>query len=207
MPFIRPGVTEAQIADTLTAAFRERGVEPAFSPIVGSGPNSTILHYVAKDQVVQDGELVVIDYGAAYGGYASDVTRTFPVGGTFAPEQREVYEVVLAANVAAIEAARPGATITEVDNAARTLIARAGYEDYFIHGIGHQLGIEVHDVTPDGPLVPGMVLTIEPGVYLPHRQLGVRIEDDILLTEDGSVNLTAVIPKTVVAIEAAMAGR
>jgi Xaa-Pro aminopeptidase len=205
--FIRPGVTEAEIAETLTAAFRERGVEPAFSPIVGSGSNSTILHYVAKDQVVQDGELVVIDYGAAYGGYASDVTRTFPVGGTFTPEQREVYEVVLAANLVAIEAARPGATITEVDNAARALIARAGYEDYFIHGIGHQLGIEVHDVTPDGPLVPGMVLTIEPGVYLPHRQLGVRIEDDILLTEDGSMNLTAVIPKTVAAVEAAMAGR
>jgi Xaa-Pro aminopeptidase len=207
LPFMRPGITEAQIAETLTAAFREHGAEPAFAPIVGSGPNSTVLHYAANDQVVEDGQLVVIDHGAAYGGYASDVTRTLPVSGAFTPEQRDVYEVVLEANLAGIEAARPGATITEVHDAARAVIARAGYEDYFIHGIGHQLGIEVHDVTPDGPLVPGMVLTIEPGVYLPHRQLGVRIEDDILMTEDGSANLTGVIPKTVVAIEAAMAGR
>ncbi len=207
MGFIRPGVTEAQIAETLTTAFRGYGAEPAFAPIVGCGLNGTVLHYIDNDQVVEDGEMVVIDYGAAYGGYSSDVTRTFPVGGTFTSEQRQVYEVVLEANLAGIEAARPGTTITEVHNAARAVIAKAGYEDYFIHGIGHQLGIEVHDVTPDGPLVSGMVLTIEPGVYLPHRRLGVRIEDDILLTETGSMNLTAAVPKTVAAIETAMAGR
>jgi len=205
--FIHPGVTEAQVAEVLTTGFRERGAEPAYAPVVGSGLNGTVLHYLDNDQVVKDGELIVIDYAAAYGGYASDVTRTFPADGTFTSEQREIYEVVLEANLAGIDAARPGATITDVQNAARAVIAEAGYENYFIHGIGHQLGIEVHDVTPDGPLVPGMVLTIEPGVYLPQRRLGVRIEDDILLTETGSVNLTAAIPKTVAAIEAAMAGR
>ncbi len=205
--FIHPGVTEAQVAEVLTTGFRERGAEPAYAPVVGSGLNGTVLHYLDNDQVVRDGDLIVIDYAAAYGGYASDVTRTFPADGTFTSEQRGIYEVVLEANLAGIDAARPGATITDMQNAARAVIAEAGYEDYFIHGIGHQLGIEVHDPTPDGPLVPGMVLTIEPGVYLPQRRLGVRIEDDILLTETGSVNLTAAIPKTVAAIEAAMAGR
>ncbi len=207
MRFIRPGVTEAQIAEILTTAFRQQGAEPAYAPIVGSGLNGTVLHYIDNDQVVKDGQLIVIDYAAAMGGYASDVTRTFPADGVFTPEQREVYEVVLEANLAGSEAAHPGATITDVQNAARAVIAKAGYEDHFIHGVGHQLGIEVHDVTPDGPLVEGMVLTIEPGIYLPHRRLGVRIEDDILLTETGNVNLTAAIPKTVAAIEAAMGGR
>ena len=207
MRFIRPGVTEAQIAEKLTAAFRERGAEPAYAPIVGSGLNGTVLHYVDNDQVVKEGELIVIDYAAAFGGYASDVTRTFPADGVFTSEQREIYEVVLEANLAGIEVARPGATITDVQSAARAVIAKAGYEDHFIHGVGHQLGVEVHDVTPDGPLVHGMVLTIEPGVYLPQRRLGVRIEDDILLAETGNVNLTAAIPKTVAAIEETMAGR
>lgn len=204
---IQPSVSEKEIADLLTAIFREHGAEPAYSPVVGSGVNGTVLHYLENSGVVKDGDLIVIDYAAAYGGYASDVTRTLPAGGTFAGEQRRVYEIVLDAQQAAIEAARPGATITDIDAAARTVIDNAGYADYFIHGIGHHLGIEVHDVLPDGPLQPGMVLTIEPGVYFPDRGFGVRIEDDILITETGNRDLTAAVPKTVAAIETAMSGR
>ena len=205
LSLIRPGVREGHIADSLTTAFREHGSEPAYPPIVGSGVNGTVLHYVDNDAVVEAGDLIVIDCAAAYRGYASDVSRTLPAGGTFTAEQREVYEVVLAAQLAAVAVARPGATMTEVDDAARTVIDKAGYEDFFMHGIGHPLGIEVHDVAPDGPLKPGMVLTVEPGVYLPERGFGVRIEDDILITESGHRDLTAGIPKTVPAIEEAMA--
>ncbi|MBN1628606.1 MAG: M24 family metallopeptidase, partial [Thermoleophilia bacterium] len=174
-------------------------------PIVGSGFNSTVLHYINNDQVVQAGDLIVIDYAAAFGGYASDVTRTLPANGVFTPEQRAVYEIVLGANLSAAAAARSGASAADLQNAARAVIEKAGYGDYFIHGVSHQLGLEVHDVTPDGPLVSGMVVTIEPGIYLPHEKLGVRIEDDILITDTGSMNLTAAIPKTVEDIEAAMA--
>jgi Xaa-Pro aminopeptidase len=166
-----------------------------------------VLHYCDLDQVVKDGDLIVIDCAAAYGGYASDVSRTLPAGGVFTPEQRRLYEIVLEANLAAIAAATPGATMADVHKAALRIIAEAGYEDFFIHGIGHQLGAEVHDVTPDGPLVPGMVLTIEPGIYLPDQGVGIRIEDDILVTATGNTNLTIAIPKTVDAVEAAMAGR
>jgi len=203
--FISPGVTESEIAEVLTAGFRTLDGEPAFAPIVGAGANGAVLHYEDLAQTVKDGDLIVIDYAASYGGYASDVTRTLPASGTFTPDQRELYEVVLEANLAAMRAVRPGATMTEVHNAALEVITEAGYKDDFIHGIGHQLGIEVHDVTPDGPLVPGMVLTIEPGVYLPERGLGVRIEDDVLVTETGCVDLTSAIPKTVEAVQAAMA--
>lgn len=207
LQFIRPGVTESEIAEVLTAGFRTLGGEPAFEPIVGAGANGAVLHYEDLDHTVKDGDLIVIDYAASYAGYASDVTRTLPASGTFTGEQRELYQIVLQANLAAMGAARPGATMTEVHNAALEVIAGAGYKDDFIHGIGHQLGIEVHDVTPEGPLVAGMVLTIEPGIYLPERGMGVRIEDDILLTETGCVDLTAAIPKTVEDIEAAMAAR
>ena len=205
MRFIRPGVTEESIAETLAAGFRSLGGEHAYEPIVGAGSNGTVLHYCDLDQVVKDGDLIVIDCAAAHGGYASDVSRTLPANGVFTPEQRRLYEIVLEANIAGIAAARSGATMTDVHKAALKVIAEAGYEDYFIHGIGHQLGIEVHDVTPDGPLVPGMVLTIEPGIYLPDQGVGVRIEDDILITASGNVELTSAIPKTVEAIEAAMA--
>ena len=203
--FIRPGVTEGDIADTMTAAFRGLGGIAAFDPIVGSGANGTVLHYSANDQMVKDGDLIVIDCAAAYGGYASDVTRTLPANGKFTPEQRQLYEIVLRANLAATDAARPGATFADLQNAARGVIAKAGYEDNFLHGVGHHVGIEVHDVTPDGPLAPGMVLTIEPGIYLPDKGIGIRIEDDILITKSGPKMLTAAIPKTVEAIEAAMA--
>ena len=206
--FIRPGVTErSHRGGLLTAAFRSHGGEPGFEPIVGSGANGTVLHYIDLDRTVGDGDLIVIDYGASFGGYVSDVTRTFPAGGRFTAEQRELYEVVLEANQAAMGAARPGATTADIENAATAIIARAGFRDDYPHAIGHQLGIECHDCRVDGPLAAGMVHTIEPGIYLPERGIGIRIEDDILITEAGYTNLTAAIPKTVEAIEAAMESR
>jgi Xaa-Pro aminopeptidase len=153
---------------------------------------------------VRAGDLVVIDAAGEYGRYASDFSRTYPVSGKFTAEQREVYETVLRAEEAAIKALRPGVTHTEVDAAARDVIEKAGYGDAFIHNIGHQLGLEVHDITPDGPLVEGMVMTIEPGIYLPDRKLGVRIEDDLIITKNGAKSMTDRIPKTVEAIERAM---
>jgi Xaa-Pro aminopeptidase len=207
LPLIKPGVCEKAVADALADAYHEHGAEHAFDSIVGSGPNGAVLHYVDLERTIQEGDLIVIDYGAAVGGYASDVTRTLPASGTFSAGQRQLYEVVLRANEAARSAAQPGAAMTAVQTAANEIIREAGYQDMFIHGIGHQLGIECHDCTPDGPLAPGMVVTIEPGVYLPDEGVGVRIEDDVLITETGNVNLTAAIPRTVDEIEAAMRSR
>jgi Xaa-Pro aminopeptidase len=201
---LKPGVREKDLANLLLATYHAHDSEPAYEFIVGTGLNGTVLHYVDNIAACADGELVVMDCAAAYGGYASDVTRTFPVSGTFSAEQREIYELVLEAELAGIEAAAPGATYTEIDEAARAVIEKAGYGDAFIHGTSHPIGIEVHDVTPDGPLGPGMVITVEPGIYLPDRGFGVRIEDDVLITESGRRNLTSAIPKSVDAIEKAM---
>lgn len=205
MPLIRPGASEAVVARAMERAYVDRGATGvAYNSIVGSGLNSTVLHYMDNSQSLGNNDLLVIDSGASFSGYAADVTRTYPVGGRFSNEQREAYEVVLRAQAAAIKASRPGAKMTDVDAAARQVIEKAGYGDAFIHGIGHQLGIEVHDVTPDGPLVPGMVITIEPGVYFPDRKLGIRIEDDILVTAKGNQNLTEMIPKEPRDVEAAL---
>ena len=163
-----------------------------------------MLHYVANDQPLRDGELIVIDSAASYKGYASDITRTIPVGGKFTADQREIYEVVLASQLAAIKAARPGAQMFEVEAAARKVIDKAGFGDAFIHSIGHPLGLAVHDVVPDHALAENMVITIEPGVYLKDRSLGVRIEDDILITKKGNRVMTPHVPKTVKDIEALM---
>ncbi len=204
---VRPGADEGAVALAMTAAFRASGGAPAFEPIVGSGGNGTVLHYSANDSTIREGDLVVIDYAAAVGGYASDVTRTLPAAGKFTPEQRELYDLVLEANLAAIKAVRPGVTYTEVNKAARDVIAKAGYEDAFPHGVGHHLGIDVHDPAPDGPLAAGMILTIEPGIYLPDRGIGIRIEDDVLVTKSGARVLTEAIPKTPESVEAAMEQR
>jgi len=201
---MRAGVRESDVADAMTAAFKSAGGIGAFEPIVGSGANGTILHYNDNDQTLEEGQLVVIDYAAAVGGYAADVTRTLPVDGRFSPEQRELYQIVLAANLAAIDAARPGATLSDLHKAARVVIAEAGYVDALLHGTSHHVGVEVHDLSPDGPLAPGMVLAIEPGIYLPERGIGIRIEDDVLVTKSAPRVLSADIPKTIDAIEAAM---
>jgi Xaa-Pro aminopeptidase len=204
---IKPGVREKEVADLLLRTFSSYDSEPAYELIVGAGLNGTVLHYVDNTATIAENDLIVMDCAAAYRGYASDVTRTFPASGVFSDEQREVYEVVLHAQSAAIAAAIAGSNYTEVDSAARAVIEKAGFGDAFIHGTSHPRGLDVPDVTPDGPLEPGMVVTVEPGIYLPDRGLGVRIEDDILITDAGNRNLTDAIPKTVAAIESAMASR
>lgn len=202
---IRSGVTESAIEQTLEQTYQAHGgTGLPYDSIVGAGINSTILHYNRNTAVTKAGDLIVIDSAAEVDGYAADVTRTVPVSGKFTGEQREMYELVLRAQLAAIKAARPGAKMCEVDAAARDIVEKAGQGDAFIHGIGHQLGLEVHDATPDGALKPGMVITIEPGVYFQDRKLGIRIEDDVLITRDGNEVLTAVIPKSVKAVEAAL---
>jgi Xaa-Pro aminopeptidase len=205
---LRPGVGERDVQRAIERAYLDAGAEDtAYESIVGSGLNGTVLHYNANNGVCGAGELLVIDSGARYGGYSCDVTRTLPVSGRFSKEQRDLYTIVLRAQAAAIRAARPGVPMWKVDRAARDVIEKAGLGDAYIHGIGHQLGLEVHDITPDCALKPGMVVTIEPGVYLPERKVGIRIEDDVLITRTGNTNLTAAIPKSIAEIEAAMRGR
>ena len=201
---LKPGMREKNLADLLLTTYHGHDCEPAYELIVGAGLNGTILHYIDNSAMIAEADLIVMDCAASYRGYASDVTRTLPASGVFSAEQREIYEVVLEAELAGIAAARPGATYTEVDRAARAVIEKAGYGDAFIHGTSHPVGIEVHDITPDGPLKPGMVITVEPGIYLPDRGFGIRIEDDILITQTGNRDLSSAVPKTVDAIEEAM---
>lgn len=205
MRTVRPDKNEFEVQEAIEHAYKSHGARAlAFQTIVGGGRNSTVLHYVANDQTLIDGDLVCVDSGAVFGGYAADVTRTVPVSGTFSKRQREIYELVLQAETAAIKAVRPGRTLAEIDDTARGVIDGAGYGDSFIHSIGHHLGLETHDVTPDRPLKAGAVITIEPGIYLPEEALGVRIEDDVLVTPSGAKNLSAKIPRTVAAVEKAM---
>ena len=201
---IRTGGGEAEVTDALTSAFRKHGGEHAYNPIVGSGLNATIFHYMNNDGPLNPGELVLIDAGAAIGGYAADVTRTYPVSGKFTAEQKELYKLVHEAKEAAIATLKPGATMWEADRAARTVFVKGGYPDAYPYSVGHPLGLDVHEAAPDGPLLEGMVVTIEPGIYLPEKRLGIRIEDDLLITATGCENLTAHIPQTVEEIEAAL---
>ncbi len=200
---LRPGVSERTLHQELVRGFEEAGsARVAFDPIVGSGANGVVLHYKRNDQVAQDGDLIVLDCGASINGYAADVTRTFPVGGKFTDEQRSVFNAVLKAQEAAIRAVKPGARMVDADKAARAVLEKAGYGDFMPHGIGHHLGLETHDPgLAHEELKPGMVVTIEPGVYLPDRGIGVRIEDDVLVTKDGNRNLSAAIPKSAAEME------
>lgn len=228
----RPGVTEAEIDGILRFHFRAGGAERmAYNPIVGSGANATILHYVENCRRMEDGDLLLIDAGAEYGGYACDVTRTFPVNGRFTPAQRAVYDVVLAAQKASIDECRPGVPqsrphetsiriLTEgmvrlglLKGNVKSLIKSAAFRRFYMHGTGHWLGMDVHDVgryrlekntAKARLLAPGMVTTIEPGLYVEDKAkgvdpsfwgIGVRIEDDILVSSSEPVNLTWDIPK------------
>lgn len=203
---LRAGSTEFDVQEAMEHAYRTHGArDTAYRTIAGAGLNATVLHYHANNQVLKDGDLVVLDSGAAFNGYASDVTRTYPVGGRFSPRQRELYEIVLRSLDAGIKACRAGATLASIDSACRTVIKKAGYGDAFIHGAGHHLGLEVHDCSPDGPLPDGAVVTVEPGIYLPSESIGIRIEDDIVCTKRGPVNLTGSIPKQIADIERLMA--
>ncbi len=237
MAATRGGMNEYEIDALLDYTFRRNGANgPAYSSIVAGGSNACILHYVENDQPLNDGELVLIDAGAEYKCYACDVTRTFPVSGTFTDPQRAIYEVVLRAQEAAVNVVKPGVPADMVHKTSlnalvdglidlgliegprEKAIEDKTYNDFFMHGTSHWLGLDVHDCgsyANDGEsrdLEPGMVLTVEPGLYVdPNNQnvdakwrgIGVRIEDDILVTESGYENLTAAIPKSVEAVEAA----
>ena len=210
-----PGVWEHELEAVVEYGFRSRGAERVgFPGIVGSGPNAVILHYDRNRRKTGAGDLVVMDVGAEYSYYTADVTRTFPVSGSFTDRQRALYELVLGAQEAALEAVRPGNTLADVDRAARAhlrehsdgLCGERSCDAYFSHGIGHWLGMDVHDVGSYGTaFAPGMVLTVEPGVYLPGERLGIRIEDDVLVTADGHQVLSSA-PKSVEAVEAAVEG-
>lgn len=203
---IRPGISEFALQEEIEHAYRTNGArELSFGTIAGAGINSTVLHYRANDQTIKDGDLVCIDSGCKIGGYSADITRTYPASGSFTKRQREVYDTVLAAQLAAIKAVKPGATLAQVDHAAREVIRKAGFGDYFIHSIGHHLGLDTHDANPDLPLKAGNVITIEPGIYIPSEKIGVRIEDDVLVTTSGAKVLSSAIPKNAKDIEALIA--
>jgi Xaa-Pro aminopeptidase len=231
-----PGRREHQVQAEIEYAFRRRGGSgPGYGTIVASGPNSTILHYRAGDAVLRDGDVCLVDAGGEYDWYTADVTRTFPVSGEFTKAQRALYDLCLAAQKEAILAVKPGVTVDEIhDLTIRRLtegfialgllqgnvderIADKSFRKYYMHRTSHWLGMDVHDVGDyyvDGKsraLVPGMVLTIEPGVYVAAddetapkemRGVGIRIEDDVLVTETGQENLTAAVPKEVADMEA-----
>lgn len=202
---LKPNMNEFELQRHVESGYHQGGSrELAFRTIAGGGFNSTVLHYHANDQVLRDGDLVCLDSGAKWCGYSADVTRTLPVNGKFTPRQRAIHDLVLAAQSAAIRACKPGARFHHIDEAARAVIRRAGLADAFIHGIGHHLGLETHDANPDSPLRVGAVITIEPGVYLPHEKIGIRIEDDILITSRGPITLTSGIPRSSKEIETAM---
>jgi len=242
MQACRPGMTETQLEAELVYEFMRRGARTtAYSSIVGGGANACVLHYVDNRDVLRKNDLVLIDAGAEYQLYAADVTRTFPVSGSFSRHQQALYEVVLAANEAAIGVCRPGALFLDphqaavrimvqglldlklLDGGIDELIETEAYRTFCPHNSSHWLGMDVHDVGDyrvDGtyrPLEPGMVLTIEPGIYVPDRSetahlpahfrgIGIRIEDDVLITAQGPEVLTAAAPKSVADIQATMVG-
>jgi Xaa-Pro aminopeptidase len=214
MRVAKPGIYEYQIEAVAEQTFRTLGAERLGYPsIVGSGINSTILHYDQNRRQTQAGDLIVMDMGAEFGYHTADITRTIPVSGKFTPRQKAIYELVLGAQQAAIDAVKPGVTLRDLDGIARKYIndhsadlcGTGGCNRYFIHGLSHWLGMDVHDVGGGVPMVPGSVFTIEPGIYLPEEALGVRIEDDILVTATGGVVLSKGAPKTVAEIEKLMA--
>ncbi len=237
----RPGMKEYEIEALVEYVFRRSGASaPAYNSIVGSGANATVLHYINNDATLSDGDLLLIDAGAEYRGYASDITRTFPVNGRFTPAQRDIYDLVLKTQVACVERVRPGASVDELKNYSielltegmvqlrllrgepKKLIEEEKYKQFYMHGLGHFLGLDVHDVgrysikDEARRLEPGMVMTVEPGLYIaadtkdiPEKYLGigVRIEDDVLVTEDGNRVLSSKAPKEVEEIEELMANK
>ena len=200
----RPGMREFELRTIIEAEFRAAGARGlAFPSVVGTGPNSAVLHYTGSDAVIRAGDIVLCDVGAAVGGYAADITRTFPVDGRFTAEQRKVYDVVLKAQESALATLRAGAVYEDVQERARDTIRAAGHIDDFWHGLGHFVGLEVHDAGDySAPLPAGAVVTVEPGIYLPERGFGIRIEDDYLVTDRGFEHLSDGVPRRAEEIEA-----
>jgi Xaa-Pro aminopeptidase len=218
MHMMRPGLHEYQIAAKMVEVHAMGGSEAeGYAPIVGAGPNSTALHYDKLARLIEDGDIVVLDVGAQYSGYSADITRTLPANGKYSPRQREIYEIVLGAQNAAIAALKPGMDYCQkgsksVYKIAYDYINSHGKDlhgkslgQYFIHGLGHNIGLDVHDPGEYcKPLEPGMVVTVEPGIYIPEENLGVRIEDDILITETGYKFLSERLPRNPDEIEKIM---
>ena len=220
MKAMKPGVTEREISALMQYEFEKRGCErPAYSPIVGSSLNSTVLHYSEDSGTAHDGDVVVIDAAGEYAGYAADITRTLPANCKFTPRQREIYEIVLGAQKAAAAAFVAGKSKLmgpdSLTTVARDYINTHGKDlhgeplgKYFIHGLGHQVGLHVHDADNRAPLDKGMVFTIEPGIYIPEEKLGVRIEDMFWVDDNGKlVQLTAKLPQAADEVEKAMSAR
>lgn len=235
----RPGMKEYEVEALIELIFKRRGAAaPAYTSIIGAGANATVLHYINNDGELRDGELLLIDAGAEYKGYASDITRTFPISGKYSKPQRDIYDLVLKAQMECVELVRPGTThdqlkthsikvLTEglvelglLQGKPEDLIKEKKYEKFYMHGLGHMLGIDVHDVgryyfdQESRALEPGVVMTVEPGLYIaPDAQdvpaeylgIGVRIEDDVLCTTNGPRVLTTKVPKQAEEIEALMA--
>src|SRR5690606_14623378 len=234
----RPGMREYELQAELEHVFRAAGAEPAYNSIVGAGANACVLHYRANNAVARRGDLVLVDAGAEYRGYAADITRTFPVDGRFSREQRALHDLVAAAHAAALAQARPGVpweaghlaavevlaegmlSLGLLKGTLRKVVADGSYRRFYPHKTGHWLGLDVHDVGDyriDGEsrlLEPGMVYTIEPGIYVPPgdtgvaekwRGIGIRIEDDVAITRDGHEVLTAGLVRSADEIEAFMA--
>lgn len=189
---LAPGLREYEIRAVVEYVFTSRGAESlAFPSIVGSGPNACVLHHGTGERAMGRGELVVCDVGARLRHYCADLTRTYPVSGRFSRRQARVYETVLGAQEAALAAAKPGVLLRDVHEAAHGHIEKAGFGKHFFHGTSHYLGLEAHDAgSTEKPLEPGVVITVEPGIYLADEALGVRIEDDVLITADGCEVMT-----------------
>jgi Xaa-Pro aminopeptidase len=232
MKMAKPGMGEHEIEAMMESYFRQKGaVGPAYTSIVGAGANATILHYIENNGTLGDGELLLIDAGAEYDGYAADITRTFPVNGKYSPAQRDIYDIVLETQKACCEITTAGSSnvkrqqlavemLTEgmvriglLKGKPKDLIRKKTYLKYYMHGLGHYLGLDVHDagryfsdnyVKNSRPFEAGMVLTVEPGIYVPaddktappkYRGIGIRVEDDVLITKEGNINLTSKVPK------------
>jgi len=220
MRMMRPGLYEYQVSAKMVEVHAMGGSEAeGYAPIVGAGPNSTALHYDKLSRSIENGDVVVLDVGAQYSGYSADITRTLPAGGRFTARQREIYQIVLGAQNAALAALKPGAHFScrskknGLMNIAYDYINSHGKDregrplgQYFIHGLGHQIGLNVHDPGDYcSPLQPGMVVTVEPGIYIPEENLGVRIEDDVLITDSGYKLLSERLPRDPAEIERIMA--
>jgi len=212
----RPGMWEYQLQSVIEHVFSMNGARrPGFSTIVGSGSNSCILHWSENTRQAESGDLVVLDIGAEFEMYTADITRTIPINGKFTRRQREIYEIVLKANQEAIGMIAPGVEMRDVSDKVREILAEGlvgldlikdigELRRYYYHGLSHPIGLQVHDVGGLGVLEPGMVITIEPGIYIREEGMGVRIEDDVLVTENGRVVLTDGAPRTVVEVEGMM---
>ncbi len=216
---LKPGQKEYQAqADFEYIVHYLGGERPSFATIAGSGMNGTMLHYETNRDTCKDGDLILLDLGTKWEGYCSDITRTYPINGKYSERQRQVYDIVLKANRAVVEAAKPGVTLLELNDICKKVLAEGCIElglikeeseigKYYMHGVAHHLGIDVHDVTvsSNDKLRPGAVITDEPGLYIDEWEIGIRIEDDLLITEDGCEVLSASIMRDADEIEAFMA--